>query len=66
MTFTRANTTYEVDHNGNKYQIVLPANAPLGEAYDVIFKFLAIIADQIKVNSETLKQKEEVKGENES
>lgn len=61
MTFTKMNTVYEVEHNGNKYRIELPASAPLGEAYDVMFKFLAIISEQIKINSETLKPKEEEK-----
>lgn len=59
MKFVRAITTYEVEQeNGNKYQIIIPSNAPLGETYDVIFKFLSIIADQAKASADLLKPKE--------
>jgi hypothetical protein len=58
MNFIKATTIYEVEVNGNKYQFQVPAGAPLGEAYDVVFKFLSIIADQAKASAESLKPKE--------
>lgn len=58
MNFIKATATYEAEVNGNKYQFTVPANAPLGEAYDVMFKFLSIIADQAKASAELLKPKE--------
>ncbi len=58
MNFIKATTTYEAEVNNNKYQFTVPANAPLGEAYDVMFKFLSIIADQAKASAELLKPKE--------
>lgn len=63
MNFIKAQTTYEVEVNGNKYQISVPTNAPLGEAYDVMFKFLSIIAEQAKISAEQMKPKEAVKEE---
>ncbi len=63
MNFIKAQTTYEIEVNGNKYQISVPANAPLGEAYDVMFKFLSIIAEQAKISAEQMKPKETVKEE---
>ena len=59
MNFIKANTTFEATVGENKYQFILPANAPLGEAYDVMFKFLSIIADQAKANADMVKPKEE-------
>jgi lysyl-tRNA synthetase class I len=58
MNFIKVNTTYEVSVNDNKYQLIIPANAPLGEAYDVTFKFLAILAEQAKATAEAVKRQE--------
>jgi len=52
------NTTYEAVVGENKYQIIIPSNAHLGEAYDVMFKFLSIIAEQAKATTDTLKPKD--------
>lgn len=63
MNFIRGNTTYEMEVNNNKYTISIPSNAPLGEAYDVMFKFLSLIAEQAKVAAETMKPAEPTKEE---
>ena len=59
MNFIKAITTYEVTVNENKYSFVITANAPLGEAYDVMFKFLTILAEQAKLTAEAVKRKED-------
>jgi hypothetical protein len=58
MNFVKASTTYEIEVEGRVYQFVIPLNAPLGESYDVAFKFLSVIAEQTKLTTETLKPKE--------
>lgn len=40
MNFIRTSTIHEVTVEDRKYQFIIPAGAPLGEAYDVAFKFL--------------------------
>lgn len=55
MNFIRTYTTHEVTVEDRKYQFVIPANAPLGEAYDVAFKFLSLISEQSKIAAESLK-----------
>jgi hypothetical protein len=55
MNFVKATTTYEVVVNDNKYQFVIPANSPIGETYDVAFKFLSIIAEQAKLTADAVK-----------
>lgn len=65
MNFIKISTTHEVTVDDRKYQFIIPANAPLGEAYDVAYKFLNLIAEQAKINMElAAKSKvEEVKSE---
>lgn len=58
MNFIRANTSYEVTVGENKYQFIVPANAPIGETYDVVFKFLSIIAEQAKATTDAVKPAE--------
>jgi hypothetical protein len=55
MNFIKAITTYEAVVNDNKYQFVIPANSPIGETYDVAFKFLSIIAEQAKITADAVK-----------
>jgi hypothetical protein len=63
MNFIKANAVYEIETNGNKYQFSIPANAPLGEAYDVVYRFLSLIAEQAKVASNAMKPAEPLKEE---
>ena len=58
MNFIKVNTTYQAEVNDNKYELVIPSNAPIGEAYDVVFKFLSIIAEQAKVAASSIKPAE--------
>lgn len=55
MNFIKTITTHEVTVEDRKYQFVIPANAPLGEAYDVAFKFLNLIYEQSKIATESMK-----------
>jgi len=64
MNFIKISTTHEVTVDDRKYQFIIPANAPLGEAYDVAYKFLNLISEQAKINTDLAKPKsEEVKSE---
>lgn len=59
MNFIKVSTTHEVAVEDRKYQFVVPGNAPLGEAYDVAFKFLNLIAEQAKLTTDMMKPKED-------
>jgi len=59
MNFVKVSITHEVTVEDRKYQFVIPGNAPLGEAYDVAFKFLNLISEQAKIATEVMKPKEE-------
>ncbi len=58
MNFIKTSTTHEVAVEDRKYQFVIPAGAPLGEAYDVAFKFLSLIAEQAKMTTDNMKPQE--------
>lgn len=58
MNFIKTSTTHEVEVADRKYQFVIPAGAPLGEAYDVAFKFLMLISEQAKMTADNLKPQE--------
>lgn len=62
MNIVLANTTYEIAINDRKYILTLPANAPMGEAYDVVYKFMSLIANNIEQTTKAVKR-EEVKEE---
>lgn len=59
MNIIMASTTYDVVTNDRKYTFTLPANAPMGEAYDVMYKFMSLIANNIKNTTEAVERKEE-------
>ena len=61
MNFVKASLTYEIVIGENKYQFVIPANAPVGEAYDVAFQLLNLLATDAKTKVDQLKP--EVKDE---
>ena len=58
MNFIKTITTHEVTVEDRKYQFVIPASAPLGEAYDVAFKFLTLISEQARIATENMKPQE--------
>lgn len=60
MNFIRTSTIHEVTVEDRKYQFIIPAGAPLGEAYDVAFKFLSLISEQAKMTTESVKPQEKV------
>ena len=65
MNILKASLTYEVVMGENKYQFVIPANAPAGEAYDVMFNFLNLVATDAKAKVDQLaaSKKDEEKNE---
>lgn len=59
MNIVMANTTYKVVVNDREYSISIPSNAPMGEAYDVVFKFLSLINTNIATSTQNVERKEE-------
>lgn len=48
---------FEVTKNERDYSFIIPAGAPYGETYDVIFSFLNQILETQKSNLDHLKSK---------
>lgn len=61
MNFVRANVTYEVVIEDRKYQVSIPEGAAIGEAYDVIYKFLVMLSENAKMATERAKRVEDEK-----
>ena len=61
MNFVRSNVTYEVSIEDRKYQITIPDGAAIGEAYDVIYKFLVMLSENAKMATERAKRIEDDK-----
>lgn len=48
----------EIEKNGRKYQLVLPEDATIGEAYDAAYSLLLRVLEVAKENAEKVRPKE--------
>lgn len=60
MEILMTNSIYKIKTNDREYVFNIPSNAPKGEAFDVVFKFLSLISADIENTTKSIK-KDEVK-----